>query len=134
MMQTDLHSPGRTAAEEVAEVSVWLKIVTALVGLFATVVAVRYVGQPLLEAHAFRQTQTALTAFWMMRNGWHLAYETPVAGYPWPIPFEFPLYQALVALVAKLARLPLDPVGRMVSFAFLAGCAWPAAGIARRRR
>jgi hypothetical protein len=112
--------------------SPWLKLLTAAVALGATGFAVRYAGQPLLEAHGFRQTQTAITAFWMIRDGWRLAYETPVAGYPWAIPFEFPLYQTLVALIAKLTGWPLDPIGRLVSFAFLLGCAWPAALIVKR--
>jgi hypothetical protein len=120
------------AEPDLARVSPWLKLVTVLVALGATRVAVRHAGQPLLEAHAFRQTQTAITAFWMMRDGWHLAYETPVAGYPWSLPFEFPLYQALVAGIAKLGGFPLDPVGRLVSFGFLLACAWPASAIARR--
>jgi hypothetical protein len=113
-------------------VSAWLKLVTILVGLYATALAVRHMGQPLLEAHGFRQTQTAMTAFWMIRDGWHLAYETPVAGYPWAIPFEFPLYQMLVVAIAKVGGFPLDPVGRLVSFGFLLGCAWPASAIAKR--
>jgi len=120
------------AEPELGRVSPWLKLVTVLVALGATGFAVRHAGQPLLEAHAFRQTQTALTAFWMMRDGWHLAYETPVAGYPWSLPFEFPLYQAVVAAIAKLGGFPLDPVGRLVSFGFLLACAWPASAIATR--
>jgi hypothetical protein len=113
-------------------VSNWLKLIMVVVVLYATAVAVRYAGQPLLEAHGFRQTQTAITAFWIIRDGWRLAYETPVAGYPWSIPFEFPFYQTLVAVIAKLGQFPLDPVGRLVSFAFLLGCAWPASSIAAR--
>ena len=31
----------------------------------------------------------------------------------------------------KLGGLPIDPVGRLVSFAFLIGCAWPALRAAR---
>jgi hypothetical protein len=113
-------------------VSNWLKLVTVVVALYATAVALRYAEQPLLEAHGFRQTQTAITAFWMIRDGWRLAYETPVAGYPWSIPFEFPIYQTLVAYISKFGHVPLDPVGRLVSFAFLLGCAWPASAIATR--
>lgn len=60
------------------------------------------------------------------------AYQTPVAGYPWAIPFEFPIYQGLVAVVSSAGRFDLDTVGRLVSFAFLLGCAWPAFGLARR--
>ena len=47
-----------------------------------------------------------------------LAYETPVLGPPWSIPFEFPLYQWLVAAVAGTHLLPLDQAGRLVSVVF----------------
>ena len=68
----------------------------------------------------------------MVLEGWQLAYQTPVGGYPWSIPFEFPIYQSLVALISKTGGFPLDPVGRLVSFSFLIGCAWPVYQIARR--
>ena len=118
--------------QPIGAASPWLKLLTAAVALGATAFAVGHAGQPLLEAHGFRQTQTAITVYWMIRDGWRLAYETPVAGYPWAIPFEFPLYQTLVAVIAKAGGWPLDPIGRLVSFAFLLGCAWPAALITRR--
>ncbi|MBC5782884.1 hypothetical protein H8N03_07990 [Ramlibacter sp. USB13] len=80
-------------------------------------------GQALLEMHPFRQTQTAITAYWMQREGFSLAYPTPVLGAPWSIPFEFPLFQFLVAWIARLTGAPLDPVGRAVSLvATLAVC------------
>jgi len=113
--------------EKLNQISV---IVIALgVVLFAIFLAIRYSQQPILEAHGFRQTQTAITSFWMIRDGWNLSYETPVTGYPWSIPFEFPVFQTIVALIAGLAKLPLDPVGRLVSFVFLLACIWPALGL-----
>ncbi len=75
-------------------------------------------GQPLLEQHAFRQTQTALTTYWFLREGFSLAYQTPMLGYPWAVPLEFPFYQLLVAAVTTVTGLPLDQAGRMVSFTF----------------
>jgi hypothetical protein len=102
------------------------------VGIVATWVAVFFAGQPLLEWEAFRQTQTALTSYWMIQEGWQLPYQTPVLGYPWAVPFEFPIYQSIVALIAWLGNFPLDPVGRLVSFCFLLACAWPAFAILRR--
>jgi len=128
-----MHPADEAVAEQrTGAASPWLKLLTAAVALWAIAFAVRHAGQPLLEAHGFRQTQTAITAFWMLRDGWRLAYETPVVGYPWAIPFEFPLYQTLVALIVKITGWPLDPTGRLVSFGFLLGCAWPAAMIVRR--
>ena len=72
---------------------------------------------PLLEHHAFRQTQTALTAYWTVQEGVRLAYLTPVLGPPWSIPFEFPLFQWVVAGVHVLTGAPLDVTGRLVSLA-----------------
>jgi hypothetical protein len=109
-----------------------LSIVAFAVAAIAVFITMRYASQPLLEHEAWRQTQTALTSYWMMREGCSLAYQTPVLGYPWEIPLEFPIYQAIVAFIAALGNFPLDPVGRWVSFAFLAACLWPAWQISRR--
>lgn len=89
-------------------------------------------SQPILESYGFRQAQTALTAYWFAREGYALIYQTPVAGYPWPIPFELPLYQAIVALIASHSSWPLDTVGRAVSFAFFVATLAPTAVICRR--
>ena len=66
----------------------------------------------------FRQTQTAITCFYMLRQPLMLAYETPVLGPPWAIPIEFPLYQWIVVFVVRLFSAPLDQAGRLVSFSF----------------
>lgn len=83
-------------------------------------------NQPLLDMHGFRQTQTALSAYWMTRGGPLLLYETPLFGPDWLLPFEFPVYQWLVAAIAG-SGLPisLDQSGRMVSLAALVACIWP---------
>ncbi len=84
-----------------------------------------------MDLYSFRQTQTALTAFWMMKDGFHFAYETPVAGAPWSIPFEFPIYQWIVALIAGSTGWSLTAVGRVVSFIFLVLCLFPVRSIVR---
>lgn len=71
-----------------------------------------------LDFHAFRQSQTAISAYWLNHGGGWLAYETPVLGSPWAIPFEFPLYQWIVALIAR-SGLTINEAGRLVSFVFL---------------
>jgi hypothetical protein len=91
-----------------------------------------YADQPLLDLHAFRQTQTAITAYWFVRDGYRLAYETPVAGYPWVLPFEFPLYQAIVAALSQISGLSISLIGRLVSYAFLLLSIPVAASITRR--
>jgi hypothetical protein len=92
--------------------------------LFALAVLCVGLFQPLLDQYQFRQTQTALTSYWLMRGGPIFAYETPVAGFPWSIPFEFPVYQIIAALLSGIG-VPLDAAGRIVSFAFFVGCLWP---------
>jgi len=111
----------------------WLNAALALVMLgFSGWVAMQAIDQPLVDIHAFRQTQTALSAEWMVREGWRIDYETPVAGAPWSIPFEFPVYQMLVAAVVAVTGLDLSATGRFTSWLFLVGCGWPAFAVARR--
>lgn len=72
----------------------------------------------ILDFLGFRQAQTALTAYFMIGQPLHLAYETPVVGPPWSIPFEFPLYQWIVAAVVHFFATPIDETGRAVGFLF----------------
>ena len=114
---------------------VWPLACLAVVCLcFAGWVAVSHAAQLPLDLYSFRQSQTALTAYWLKINGFALDYETPVAGPPWSIPFEFPIYQAIVALVSRATGSPLDATGRLVSFAALLGCLPPMLAITRRLR
>lgn len=99
---------------------------------YATWLAIRYSGQLILDEYAFRQTQTALTSFWMCHTGFKLAYETPVGGYPWSIPFEFPFYQYLVAKLSCIFNFDLQQVGRLTSYLFFVACLVPAANILKR--
>lgn len=94
-----------------------LLIALIAVTLRALFVLASGLWQPLLDLHSFRQTQTALSAYWLLRGGPWLAYETPVLGAPWSIPFEFPLYQWVVAIIATTG-LPLEGAGRLVAFGF----------------
>src|ERR1700730_19303248 len=85
--------------------SPWLRFLSALLALaFVHALVVLFLGidKPLLDLHYFRQTQTALSAYWILKGGPWLAYETPVLGFPWAVPFEFPVYQLLAAGVAWL--------------------------------
>jgi hypothetical protein len=90
--------------------------------------------QPLLGMHAFRQTQTAITSYWMLKGSPWLAYETPVLGPPWSVPFEFPLFQLLVAGLVKVTGIALDPAGRLLSYFFLVLTIYPVTVLARSYR
>jgi hypothetical protein len=90
--------------------------------VYAIFIAFEYSGQLPLEMHSFRQSQTALTIYWFLQDGFKLAYETPVGGPPWSIPFEFPLYQGLVAIFTWLTGQSIEVVARLTSFVFLLSC------------
>ncbi|MEO6874087.1 MAG: glycosyltransferase family 39 protein [Opitutaceae bacterium] len=72
----------------------------------------------LLDRYQFRQTQTALNAYWMRHDSSILAYPLPIFGPPWSVPHEFPLYQWLVARVNQATGLPLVPAARIVGIIF----------------
>ena len=76
-------------------------------------------GYTLNDLHPFRQTQTALTAYYLKASGFRLDYLTPVVGYPWSIPFEFPFYQWIAVGMHQLFALELNVSGRLVSIAAL---------------
>jgi hypothetical protein len=107
-----------------------LLMASAAVILGASVLALRW-NTPLIGMHSFRQTQTAITSYWILKGSSWLAYETPVMGAPWPIPFEFPIYQLLVAAVVKLTGIALDPAGRLISYFFVVLTIWPVRTLAR---
>ena len=75
-------------------------------------------SKPILDRHEFRQLQTGLSAYWMREEGLHLAYPLPLFGPPWSAPMEYPLYQAVVALISQTFSLPLEQTGRAVSIVF----------------
>lgn len=82
----------RTRTAEIA-------FVGATLAVFAVVVAPT-LGQPLLESHGFRQTQTAYTARIFHEDGIDLLHpRLPVLGKPFEVPFELPLFQAAASLV-----------------------------------
>jgi hypothetical protein len=72
----------------------------------------------LLDFFSFRQTQTAITSFYVIQEGFQINYQTPILGAPWSIPMEFPLYQWIVAIVVAVTHMPLDQAGRLVSLIF----------------
>ena len=72
---------------------------------------------PIVEHHAFRQTQTAYTARIYHEDGIDLLHpKLPVLGPPWEVPFEFPLFQAAAAMVMDVG-VPEDPAMRLTGFA-----------------
>ena len=93
-------------------------LILFLAGLLASV-AVATIGwsHAISDSYGWRQTQTALSAYFMLRGGPWLAYETPLLGPPWRIPHEIPIYQALVVSLVSATGLKLEAAGRVVSLA-----------------
>jgi hypothetical protein len=74
-------------------------IVAAALGALVVYVAPT-LDRPLLEKHAFRQTQTAYTARIFHEEGIDLLHpKLPVLGEPYEAPLELPLYQAVASVV-----------------------------------
>jgi hypothetical protein len=102
----------------------WLVLLAGLIFCISQL-AISF-SNPIVDQYSFRQTQTAISVYWILKGGSWLAYQTPVIGSPWSIPFEFPLYQWVVAVVAKaLPFLSLDESGRIVSEIFFLSMLWP---------
>jgi hypothetical protein len=101
------------------------KIIFLLSILFLIAFAAKGWTSMLSTYHGFRQAQTAISVRYLLKGGSWLAYETPVLGPPWSIPFEFPLYQWIVALVVKSGLLPLEQAGRFVSESFFFSSLYP---------
>ncbi len=86
--------------------------------LAISIINLSNVNRPVLDRHKFRQTQTAITSYYIRKDGFKLDYETPVIGKAWSVPFEFPIYQGAVAKFSSTLNLPLDKAGKIISLIF----------------
>ena len=78
--------------------------------LLAVLIHLPTLGAPLLDRHPFRQTQTAFTARIFHEQGIDLLHpKLPILGAPWEVPFEFPLFQAVAAVVMDVGRRRRTP-------------------------
>ena len=99
-----------------------IKIIFLLSLCYSLVMIALFINAPFHEEQSFRQSQTALTTYWLPITHQWFFYQTPVLGYPWTIPFEFPIYQWTVAIFHKIPMfnfLNLDGMGRAVSSMFM---------------
>jgi hypothetical protein len=116
--------PNRPATDSYSPRDRALAVLLALLAVHATYVLFAGLTQPISDFHGFRQSQTAISAYWLWRGGPWLAYETPVLGAPWAVPMELPVYQGLIALL-RMIGVPIVVGGRITSFLFFAGLLWP---------
>ena len=100
-----------------------------MLGLLALGLLIRlpHLDQPLTAISSFRQTETAYPALIYHEQGINLLNpQLPVLGRPWQVPFEFPLFQAMAAVVMNLgvaADLALRASG-LVCFMATAFALW----------
>lgn len=108
-----------------ALLNLYVKLLFLAAVVTSTYFCFAYISNPILEAHGFRQTQTALSAYYFLKDGFRLAYWTPVVGERWSIPFEFPFYQYMTALMASGMPDRLTEIGRATSWIFMVGSCVP---------
>ncbi|MBF0488111.1 MAG: glycosyltransferase family 39 protein [Nitrospirae bacterium] len=95
------------------------EIVFIALVICSALVRVVNIASPILEEHAFRQTQTAITIWTFVKEGISFfSYQTPVFGPPWQTPFEFPLFQAAAALIVKVGISNIDVAARLANIIF----------------
>ena len=71
------------------------------------------------DAYQFRQTQTAWGVREVMANGFNFFHlRLPVLGYPYEIPFEFPIFQNIAGMVGKIFNTSPELAGRSTSLFF----------------
>lgn len=67
-------------------------------------------------SYQWRPLHTELTVYWFVQEGIDLLhYQTPLFGPPWQIPIEFPLFQAIAALVFQAGLGSLDFACRLTA-------------------
>src|ERR1700680_626704 len=77
--------------------------VVAFMLVLCLLVRLPNLNAPLLAISPFRQTETAYPALIYHQQGINLLIpQLPVLGKPWQVPFEFPLFQAMAAVIMDL--------------------------------
>ncbi len=102
----------------------WAALLLGVAIVISLVALCTNINGPVLDSYGFRQTQTAISAYYIALGGPIFSYETPVFGPPWAIPFEFPTIQILAAAL-HFVGVPLDAAGRLVSYFFYVACLIP---------
>ena len=92
-----------------------------------TLIRIPQLGHHLYEAYAFRQTQTAFVIREYSRQGIDLlTTPLPVFGADADVPFEFPLFQGVAAILTRLGMSP-EMAGRtvgLIAFQVTVGLTW----------
>lgn len=98
----------------------WYWIIVTLVLIFSFLIRIHSIDRPLLDAHYFRQTQTATVARNFYLSGidfFHTQLDIFGEGKEKVLLLEFPFYQTVVTLFSYILGFH-DYVGRLVSLLF----------------
>jgi hypothetical protein len=63
--------------------------------------------------HSYRQSQTALTSLFFPIDEYKLDYTTPMMGYPWKVPMEFPIYQFIISILVHFLKTDIIITGKV---------------------
>lgn len=67
----------------------------------------------------FRESQTAISAYYLVNNIYSIfSYQTPIMGWPWSLPFEFPFYQTILSIFSEIDINSIRNNGRFLSLCF----------------
>jgi hypothetical protein len=81
-----------------------------------------YFDASILSVHGFRQSQTAISSLFYIKEGYSIFNKVPVISPNWLIPFEMPLYQLFVAFITEITGLGLIQTGRFIgALAYIIG-------------
>lgn len=98
------------------------RLLLAVLMLVGTVVRIPQLGHGLNDGHPFRQTQTAFVAVEYARHGINLSHTPlPIFGPNSDVPFEFPLPQAVAAVLIRMGASPEFAMRLVGLVAFQAG-------------
>lgn len=70
------------------------------------------------EIHIFRQAQTGVLIHEFITHGIDWRSPLPLLGPPWFLPFEFPLYQAVVATLCNVTGMGLESTAKLTALGF----------------
>lgn len=90
-----------------------------MVCVFHLIAVASNFNDSILDDHAFRQSQTAISVYWLSQDGLSIDYPMPVFGRPWSTPIEFPLYQWICACTSRLGMLSMVQWCRVWTLIFL---------------
>src|SRR5258708_6171957 len=113
--------PNREQPERRLELRM-LKVLVVLLALHAAYAFSVGFDHNVSDRFGFRQSQTALGARSLVEGSPWFAYQVPLFGPPYGLPFEFPLYQWVTALFVAIGHLPLIAAGRIVHILFFVFC------------